>query len=143
MHMKLSGKQWTLVLAGVVLVVLVILGPGGGNHSTVSDNAPTLGGLGLRAGGSLMIIVALMLAAAWFVRRLGITPSLGLRKKGTLHVEEQVGLAGRQMLYVVRYGSLRYLVASGQQGVSLVSRIKEVPAGSLHGEREEGSDEPV
>ena len=128
MRLKLSGRQWGLIAAGGAILCLALFTPA--SHSSVGDDSPSFGGLLVRASGALLVVIALLLGAAFFARKYGIASMSQGRRAGGLRVEEQVGLAGRQTLYVVRYGSFRYLVASGQQGVSLVARIKESPATS-------------
>lgn len=113
--------------AALTLLLALSLLTGGGGRGGVSDapqpGVPSLTGLSVRAGGSLLVILSVLLGGAWLARTYGIGAKMNPASRGRLAVEERIGIAGRQSVYVVRYRAHRFLIGSDQSGLKLLSRI--------------------
>lgn len=121
MNTKALARQHWVWLGAALLLLLALFAPRGGAPGQQGEIST--GGLALRAGGSLLLVLGILLGAAHLVRRYGLPASLRAGTDGRLKIEEKLGLAGRQAVYVLCYGPHRFLVASDQQGLKLLTRI--------------------
>jgi flagellar biosynthetic protein FliO len=89
-------------------------------------------GLLARTLGALLLIVGLMVAAAWCMRRFG-GPRFGAQRRGAdeLSVVASVSLGDRRSLSVVRFGERTLLLGSTPQAITLLSE------GAAAGSRED------
>jgi flagellar biosynthetic protein FliO len=91
-------------------------------RGTGSAEAPSAGGLLIRTAGALLIIVGLIVAAGWGLRRLG-----GARFGATgqdspeLAVLSSVGLGERRSLAVVRFANRTLLIGTTAQSITLLA----------------------
>ncbi len=120
MQLVISSKQRWLIIAGVVLLGLALLLPSG---ARTAEHEPSLSGLAMRAASSLLIVLALLLGAAYVARTYGLAGVGHARSSGRLKIEERLPLGGRQTISIVRYGRHRYLVGSDQNGLKLLTEI--------------------
>lgn len=83
--------------------------------------APSAAGTFARTLGALLIIVGLVVAAGWGLRRFG-GPRFGAAPEGApeLRVLNTVGLGDRRSLLVVRFGGRELLVGSTAQAITLL-----------------------
>jgi flagellar biogenesis protein FliO len=84
------------------------------------------GNLALRVGGALVIAVALALAALYGVRKFApwlAAPAGRATKGGTLQLVESLRLSPRLNLLVVEFGAERILLASSEQGITVLARV--------------------
>lgn len=92
------------------------------DRSPSSGEAPSAGGLLIRTVGALLLIVGLIVAAGWGLRRMG-----GARFGATgedspeLTVLSSVGLGERRSLAVVRFASRTLLIGATAQTITLLA----------------------
>ncbi|MBI2838235.1 MAG: flagellar biosynthetic protein FliO [Acidobacteria bacterium] len=120
MQLVISSKQRWLIIGGVVLLGLALLVPSG---ARTAEHEPSLSGLAMRAAGSLLVVLALLLGAAYVARTYGLAGVGNARNTGRLKIEERLAFGGRQTISIVRYGKHRYLVGSDQNGLKLLTEI--------------------
>lgn len=95
---------------------------------TLEDGKPTLGQApeappsGLRAFGSLVLVLGLAGAGLWALKKYGRgrIPGGGGRK---LHVEETLALGDRRFVSILEVEGERFLLALTPQGIQLISRL--------------------
>ena len=84
--------------------------------------APSAAGLLFRTLGALLLIVGLIVAAGWGLRRFGGARFGAARKDGpALNVLSTVSLGSRRSLAVVRFGERNLLIGSTAQTVTLLA----------------------
>lgn len=120
MQLVVSSKQRWLIIGGVVLLGLALIAPSG---ARTAEHEPSLSGLATRAAGSLLVVLALLLGAAYVARTYGLAGAGSAKSPGRLKIEERLALGGRQTISIVRYGRRRYLVGSDQNGLKLLTEI--------------------
>jgi flagellar biogenesis protein FliO len=89
------------------------------------------GSLALRVGGALVLAVALVVAAAYGVRRFAPGLALratGVRQGGAVQVVDALRLAPRLHLFVVEFGNERVLIAHSEGAVTVVGRVPAPPS---------------
>ncbi|MFN7945208.1 MAG: flagellar biosynthetic protein FliO [Blastocatellia bacterium] len=83
---------------------------------------PSVAGLLLRTFGALLLIVGLIFAGAWWVRRYGGARfGQGRKDAPALEVLSTVSLGERRSLSVVRFGQSTLLIGSTAQGLTLLA----------------------
>ncbi len=82
---------------------------------------PSVAGLLLRTSGALLLIVGLILAGAWWVRRYGARFGQGRRDAPALEVLTTVTLGERRSLSVVRFDNATLLIGATAQGITLLA----------------------
>lgn len=80
------------------------------------DTGPSL----LRVVGALALVLGLFLGGAWLVRNGRFS---NFRRSSRLNVLETRSLGARQAIYVVAYGSERFLIGSTPAGINLLSHL--------------------
>jgi len=93
------------------------------------ESAPSTGGLMLRTLGALLLIVGLIIAAAWGMKRFG-GARFGQASEDAprLSVLNSVGLGDKRSLAVVRFGERTLLIGSTSHSISLIA---EAPVESI------------
>jgi flagellar protein FliO/FliZ len=93
----------------------------------VASAAPASGSLGALGGSllALILVVALILALGWLLRRL---PGNTLRGHPQLRVVAQLSLGVRERLVVVAVGDQQHLIGVSSERISLLSTL-ETPLG--------------
>lgn len=86
--------------------------------------APSLGGLLLRMAIALLVVIGLIYATAWMLRR--AQPHLAARRSRTrkvdgVAVESHVSLGARRSIYAVRWGRFRLLLGAGGSEITLLA----------------------
>lgn len=83
---------------------------------------PSVAGLLLRTFGALLLIVGLILAGAWWVRRYGGARfGQGRQDAPALEILSTVSLGERRSLSVVRFGHATLLIGATAQGITLLA----------------------
>jgi flagellar biosynthetic protein FliO len=92
------------------------------NEKASHEEAPSAAGLLLRTFGALLIIVGLIVAAAWGMKRFG-GARFGTSKAESpeLAILNSIALGDRRSLAVVRFGERTLLLGSTQHGISLLA----------------------
>jgi flagellar biosynthetic protein FliO len=91
-------------------------------RAVTETEGPSAAGLLVRALGALLIIVGLIAAGGWGLRRLGATRSTGQRADAPdLAVLATVPLGDRRALAVVRFGERVLLIGSTSQSITLLA----------------------
>jgi len=104
---------------------------------------PSVGGLVLRTFGALLLIVGLITAAAWGLRRFGAGRFGGTQIDApALAVLSTVALGDKRSLAVVRFGAQTLLVGSTAQNITLLATQGTEPAETTHPEATEESRPP-
>lgn len=84
--------------------------------------SPGLAGLLMRTLGALLLIVGMVVAAAWLMRRLGAArSSLSREDVPELSVLTTVALGDRRSLAVVRFGAQIFLLGSTAQAITVLA----------------------
>ena len=101
---------------------------------TLEDGKPTpqaageAGGSGLRAFGSLVLVLGVAGGALWALRRYGMKRFPG--SGGTrLKLEETLALGDRRFVSILRADDERFLVALAPGGITLLGRLDSPEAG--------------
>ena len=90
-------------------------------HEPVAPPAPSLLGLLLRTGVALALVLGLVYACAWLLRR--AQPGMVRARRSSLQVtvENHVPLGPKRSLYAVRWGKFRLLLGAGSAEISLLA----------------------
>ncbi|MCF7668808.1 MAG: flagellar biosynthetic protein FliO [Verrucomicrobia bacterium] len=88
------------------------------------DNAPDTGMAILRLIGALILVIGLLFAAVWFVKKWQQT-AIFKGRPARLKVLEMRSLGHRHALYVVGYERKRFLVSGSPGGVSLLTGLPD------------------
>ncbi|MBI1764547.1 MAG: flagellar biosynthetic protein FliO [Acidobacteria bacterium] len=92
------------------------------------ESAPSAGGLLLRTVGALLLIVGLIVATAWALRRLNGTPLGGADSPAVeLTLLGTLPLGDRRQLAAVRFGDQLLLIGSTAQALTLLAARTERP----------------
>lgn len=92
------------------------------------ETAPSAGGLLLRTLGALLLIVGLIVATAWGLRRLGGTAFSGADNRTVeLTLVGTLSLGDRRQLSAVRFGDRMLLIGSTAQAITLLAARDERP----------------
>ncbi len=92
------------------------------------ETAPSAGGLLLRTTGALLLIVGLIAATAWGLRRLGGAPFGGADNSAVeLTLVGTLALGDRRQLSAVRFGERILLLGSTAQTITLLAAHDERP----------------
>ena len=84
--------------------------------------APSTGGLMLRTLGALLLIVGLIVAAAWGMKRFGGARfGKAVDDAPTLQVLNSVGLGDKRSIAVIRFGERTMLIGSTAQSITLLA----------------------
>ncbi len=95
---------------------------------TAVEAAPSAGGLLLRTTGALLLIVGLIAAAAWGLRRLGGAPFGGADNSAVeLTLIGTLSLGERRQLSAVRFGDRLLLIGATAQAITLLAAHEERP----------------
>jgi flagellar biosynthetic protein FliO len=86
-----------------------------------SADQPSSIGMMARALGALLLVIGLLVASAWCLRRLKGTPLGGAREDAQLAVLTTVSIGDKRSLTVVRFGQRTLLLGSTQQSVTLLA----------------------
>ena len=86
-----------------------------------SADQPSSIGMMARALGALLLVIGLLVASAWCLRRLKGTPFGGAREDAQLTVLTTVSIGDKRSLTVVRFGERTLLLGSTQQSVTLLA----------------------
>jgi len=78
----------------------------------------------LRTAGAMAIVVALIFAVRFLLRRIG-GPAAAHRRLGALEVLGRQNLSGRHQLYLVRLGGRLLLVGAGPEGLSTLAEVRD------------------
>ncbi|MSR42847.1 MAG: hypothetical protein EXS19_02280 [Pedosphaera sp.] len=104
----------------------------GATNAPAASVAPSQGlvEVFIRTMGALLIVIALVLAAAWAFRR---SKLFGLVKSGTGHLRvlESKSLGARHTLHVVEYGEQRFLIADTPAGTNLIAPVNAPAAAAM------------
>jgi len=93
--------------------------------------APSTGGLMLRTLGALLLIVGLIVAAAWGMKRFGGARfGKAVDDSPTLQVLNSVGLGDKRSIAVVRFGERTMLIGSTAQSITLLAEEQNHPFAS-------------
>jgi flagellar biosynthetic protein FliO len=88
--------------------------------------APSTGGLMLRTLGALLLIVGLIVAAAWGMKRFGGARfGKAVEDAPNLVVLNSVGLGDKRSIAVVRFGSRTMLIGSTAQSITLLAEEQD------------------
>lgn len=71
-----------------------------------------------------LAMIGLIILALYIYQKFSLT-SVGSRKGNLLKVEESLSLSPRKVLYVIRSGNERFLVASDAERTTLISKLEE------------------
>lgn len=95
---------------------------------TAGEAAPSAGGLLLRTVGALFLIVGLIVATAWGLRRLGGSALGGADNHAVeLTLVGTLSLGERRQLSAVRFGDRLLLIGSTAQAITLLAAHEERP----------------
>ncbi len=72
----------------------------------------------IRAFSSLGLVLAIVLAFGWLLRR-----RMAGGRAGRMHVEERLVIARNQQVLLLRVGARRLLVGAGERGLSLLTEL--------------------
>ncbi|SKA82935.1 flagellar biosynthetic protein FliO [Desulfobaculum bizertense] len=97
--MKSFAGSAFLALAATVALPALAFAAGDGGAPAVPD----FGVLGLRAFGSLCLVLALLLGGFWIIRRVQNRTGLGFLKRKDLQIVAQLPLGGKRNIIVVRF----------------------------------------
>jgi flagellar biosynthetic protein FliO len=90
------------------------------------EAAPSTGGLMLRTLGALLLIVGLIVAAAWGMKRFGGARfGKATEDAPNLAVLNSVGLGDKRSIAVVRFGQRTMLIGSTAQSITLLAEEKD------------------
>jgi flagellar biosynthetic protein FliO len=111
-------------MAGDLCAATNVLIYGATNAPAIAGNAPApgLGEVFIRTLGALLMVLALLLGAAWFFRRSRLF-GLVSTKGSHLRVIESRSLGARHSLHVVEYGDQRFLIADTPAGTNLIAPV--------------------
>ncbi len=100
------------------------------NHATVQSSAPVSAEPLLQVSGALIAIIALILAAAWLVKRLGFAPKrkrLGFAPKRTgvngLKISASASLGARERVVVVDVEDARLVLGVTAGQINLLHKL--------------------
>ena len=95
------------------------------NHATVQSSAPVSAAPLLQVSGALIAIIALILAAAWLVKRLGFAP----KRTGVngLKISASASLGARERVVVVDVEDARLVLGVTAQQVTLLHTLPPAP----------------
>jgi flagellar biogenesis protein FliO len=114
-------------LSAVVISAFCILPPAFAqttNSASISQSLPDASVSLVRVMGSLALVIGLFLAGAWLFknwRRLSLPNS----KQPKLNIFETRSLGARQSIFVVGYEKQRFLLATSQTGVNLITHLPD------------------
>ena len=91
------------------------------NHATVQPSAPVSAAPLLQVSGALIVVIVLILAAAWLVKRLGFTP----KRNGTngLKVSASASLGARERIVVVDVEDARLVLGVTAGQINLLHKL--------------------
>jgi flagellar protein FliO/FliZ len=84
-----------------------------------------LGGAWLTMAGGLFIILALLLAMVWLLKRYGPKAGLGMFQRGDLKLEGQLGLGPKKSVAVVRFLNKVMVLGVTDSRITLLTEIEE------------------
>ena len=95
------------------------------------QTAPSTGGLMLRTLGALLLIVGLIVAAAWGMKRFGGARfGKAVDDAPNLQVLNSVGLGDKRSIAVIRFGERTMLIGSTAQSITLLAEEQTQPFAS-------------
>lgn len=96
--------------------------------SMTAPSSESLGGVFIRMLGAMVIVLALVLGAAWAFRRSRLFRLVGANSNH-LRVLESKSIGARHTLHVVEYGEQRFLIADTPTGTNLIAPVS-TPTGT-------------
>jgi flagellar protein FliO/FliZ len=82
-----------------------------------------LGPMGLEVAGVLFLILGIILAGFWLLRRYGPKTGLGVFQRGGLAVEGHLGLGPKRSLVVVRFLNTRLVLGVTESSITLLKEV--------------------
>ncbi|WP_260293502.1 flagellar biosynthetic protein FliO [Sedimenticola hydrogenitrophicus] len=116
--------RWPLILTGLQLLLVPLIAPAEAERPAAPALAPSPlgGGVLLETAGGLVLILALIFALGWLLRRYGRLP---MSSKGEIAILSGVSLGPRERAVLLRVGTTRLLVGVAPGRVQTLHVLEE------------------
>jgi flagellar protein FliO/FliZ len=134
--------RWPLILTGLPLLLVPLIAPAEAERpaSPALATSPLSGGVLLETAGGLVLILVLIFALGWLLRRFGRLP---MSAKGEIAILSGVSLGPRERAVLLRVGNTRLLVGVAPGRVQTLHVLDDVDTQHETSERFSGQLDSV